>query len=117
MTFNPAAGGAVSGSVLVTSNSSTGTKTIALSGTGVAPVTHSVLLSWTASTSAVIGYNTYEGSVSGGPYVKLSASPVAVTDYTDAGVASGQNRYYVVTSVDANNVESAFSTEVSVVVP
>lgn len=116
-TFTPAASGAITGSILVASNASDGTQTIALAGTGVAPVTHSVMLSWIASTSTVTGYNTYVGTVSGGPYVKLNASPVGVTEYTDGGLQTAQTRYYVVTSVNASNVESAYSNEISVVVP
>jgi fibronectin type 3 domain-containing protein len=65
----------------------------------------------------VIGYNTYVSSVSGGPYVKLDASPVGATDYIDTLVHSGQTRYYVVTAVDASNQESTYSNEVAVVLP
>jgi len=115
--FAPAASGTITGSILVASNASDGTQTISLSGTGMAPVTHSVMLSWTASTSTVTGYNTYVGTVSGGPYQKLDASPVGVTEYTDADLLTAQTRYYVVTSVNASNVESAYSSEVSVLVP
>lgn len=83
----------------------------------MAPVTYSVALTWVASSSSVIGYNTYVGSTSDGPYVKLNASPVSTTDYTDAAVQPGQTLYFVVTSVNASNVESAYSNQVSVVVP
>jgi fibronectin type 3 domain-containing protein len=37
--------------------------------------------------------------------------------YTDSNVVAGQTYFFVVTSVDASNVESAFSTEVSALVP
>ena len=46
---------------------------ISLSGTGAA-ASYSTSLSWTASTSSVIGYNVYRGTTSGGPYTKLTAS-------------------------------------------
>jgi hypothetical protein len=35
-------------------------------GTGIAPVQHSVTLTWNATTSTVAGYNVYRGTVSGG---------------------------------------------------
>ncbi|HET6142344.1 MAG TPA: immunoglobulin domain-containing protein [Candidatus Acidoferrales bacterium] len=117
VTFTPATAGSLPGSVAVTSNASNSPATITLSGTGVQAVSHSVTLTWNASTSTVNGYNVYRSTVSGGPYTKVNSSPINATTYVDGGVAAGQTYYYVVTSVDANSVESANSTEVSVVVP
>jgi HYDIN/CFA65/VesB family protein/immunoglobulin I-set domain protein len=116
-TFTPATTGSASGSVTVTSNASNSPDTIALSGTGQAPVAHSVSLSWTPSTSSVIGYNSYSSTKSGGPYAKLTATPVPTASYTDTTVQAGQTYYYVVTAVDSSNVESAYSNEVSAIVP
>ena len=116
-TFTPAAAGSATGSVQVASNATNSPDTITFSGMGVAVVNHSVALSWSASTSTVAGYNTYSSQVSGGPYTKLTSAPVAATAYTDSNVSAGQTYYFVVTSVDANNMESAYSTEVSALVP
>jgi hypothetical protein len=117
-TFTPSATGAVTGKISVASNASNSPDSISLSGTGVAAtVTHSVALSWTASTSAVIGYNTYSSTVSGGPYTKLTSTPDAGLSYTDSTVQAGQTYFYVVTSVDSSNVESDFSAQVSAVIP
>jgi fibronectin type 3 domain-containing protein len=80
-------------------------------------VSHSVSLTWSPSTSTVIGYNTYTSSVSGGPYTKLTSAPVSASSYTDSSVVAGQTYYFVVTSVDSSNVESAYSAEVSALVP
>jgi hypothetical protein len=113
VTFAPAATGSASGTITVASNASNSPNVIALSGTSG----HSVVLSWVASSSAVVGYNVYAGSVSGGPYSKLITSPVATTSYTDTSAQSGQTRYYVVTSVSASNVESAYSNEASATIP
>jgi Abnormal spindle-like microcephaly-assoc'd, ASPM-SPD-2-Hydin len=113
VTFAPAATGSASGTITVTSNASNSPGVIALSGTSG----HSVVLSWVASTSAVVGYNVYAGGVSGGPYSKLTTSPVATTSYTDSSTQSGQTRYYVVTSVSASNVESAYSNQTSATIP
>ncbi len=79
---------------------------------------HSVSLSWTASTSTgVVGYNIYRGATSGGPYTKLTASPVAGLAYTDSSVLAGQTYYYVATAVDSSNNESAYSSQASAIVP
>jgi hypothetical protein len=117
VTFTPATAGSLPGSVTVTSNASNSPATVSLSGTGVQAVTHSVTLSWTASTSAVTGYNVYRSSTSGGPYTKMNSTIIAATTYVDSTVISGQTYFYVVTAVDSSNVESANSAEVSAVVP
>jgi Abnormal spindle-like microcephaly-assoc'd, ASPM-SPD-2-Hydin/Immunoglobulin domain/Immunoglobulin I-set domain len=116
-TFAPAAAGSVTGKVSVTSNATNSPDSIALSGTGVAAVSHFVALTWSPSTSTVTGYNTYSSAQSGGPYTKLTGTPVAATSYTDSSVQAGQTYYFVVTSVDAGNMESAYSAEVSALVP
>jgi hypothetical protein len=116
-TFAPAATGSVTGNVTVTSNASNSPDTITLSGTGLAQASHSVSLSWAPSTSSVVGYNSYSSATSGGPYVKLTPTPVPTTAYTDTTVQSGKTYFYVVTAVDSNNVESKFSSEVSANVP
>lgn len=116
-TFTPATAVAVTGSVTVTSNATNSPVTITLSGTGVQPVIHSVLLSWTASTSTVSGYNTYRGTVSGGPYAKMNSTTDLITSYTDPNALSGQTYFYVVTAVDLTNAESVYSSEVSATIP
>jgi len=115
--FTPAAAGSATGSVSVASNATNSPDSISLSGTGVAAVNHSVALAWAASTSTVIGYNTYSSTVSGGPYTKMTSTPDAATSYTDTGVQAGQTYYFVVTAVNSSNVESAYSAEVSALVP
>jgi len=117
VTFTPSATGSLPGSVKVTSNATNSPASVTLSGTGVQPVSHSVTLTWTASTSAVSGYNVYRSTVSGGPYTKVNSSLIAATTYTDSTVQASTAYFYVVTSVDSSNVESANSTEVSVTVP
>ncbi len=115
--FAPTVTGSTTGSVSVVSNATNSPTTITLLGTGVQLIAHSAALSWTASTSVVTGYNVYRGAVSGGPYTLMNAPLVILTNYTDNTVLSGQPYFYVVTAVDANNVESAYSNEVSAVIP
>jgi hypothetical protein len=117
VTFTPAATGSVTGTVKISSNALNSPHTIALSGAGTALVKHTVSLSWTPSISKVIGYNIYSSSTSAGPYVRLFATPTLATSYTDATVLSGRSYYYVVTAVDSNSVESAFSNEISAKIP
>jgi hypothetical protein len=86
--------------------------------TGAGQQKHSVMLSWNASTSPVVGYNVYRSTVRGRDYVKMNA--VVVTDrlsYKDETVESGKTYYYVTRSVDAKGKESADSVEVVATVP
>ncbi len=115
--FAPASAGSATGSVTVVSNATNSPTTIALSGTGVQPISHSVTLTWSPSTSVVVGYNVYRGAQSGGPYTKLNSSPISITTYTDTTVLAGQTYFFVSTAVDSNNVESVFSNEVSAAIP
>ncbi len=63
------------------------------------------------------GYNAYRGTEPGGPYTELNSSLIAMTTYTDLTVQVGQTYYYLVTSVDADDVESIYSDEVSATIP
>jgi trimeric autotransporter adhesin len=78
---------------------------------------HTVALTWTASTSAVAGYNVYRGTQSGGPYTLVNSILVTATGYTDITVLAGTTYFYVATAVDSSNDESVFSNEVPAVVP
>ena len=81
-------------------------------------VTHTVSLSWSASTSpSVIGYNVYRSTTAGGPYTKLTATPLTVTTYVDYNVTAGQTYFYVTTGLDVSANESAPSNEVSATIP
>ena len=115
VTFAPAATGSTTGNVTVASNASNSPTSISLSGSGV--LAHSATLSWTASTSTVIGYNVYRGPVSGGPYTLVNSSLVAGTQYVDSTVLAGQIYYYVATAVASGNVESTYSNQVSATIP
>jgi hypothetical protein len=117
--FSPASTGSVTGGVTITSNAANSSFGISLAGTGVqpAPVVHSIVLTWAASTSAgITGYDVYRGTAAGGPYTLLITTPDPSTSYTDNTVQSGQTYYYVVTSVDSANVQSAYSNAVSATV-
>jgi hypothetical protein len=81
-------------------------------------VQHSVSLSWTPSiTPNPTGYNVYRATASTGPYTKLNASPLPGVSYVDDTVASGQTYFYVATTVDVDNNESAYSDQATAIVP
>lgn len=115
--FAPSAAGAVNGNLTIVSNATDSPTSIGLTGTGTQQAA-TVALGWTASTSSVIGYNVYRGTTTGGPYSsKLTSSPVGSTQFTDTGVQSGLTYYYVVTSVNSNDVESVYSGQAVATIP
>jgi len=79
-------------------------------------VAASVGLSWGASNNAV-GYNVYRATVAAGPFTNLTSVPTANLSFTDVAVSSGQTYYYVVTAVDTNSLEGAYSNEVAAPIP
>ncbi|MBN1422274.1 MAG: alkaline phosphatase [Planctomycetes bacterium] len=61
----------------------------------------------------VAGYNVYRSTTSGSGYAQINGSLVTESDYTDDTVENGTTYYYVVTAVDAGDLESGYSAEVS----
>jgi Concanavalin A-like lectin/glucanases superfamily len=82
-----------------------------------AVVSHWVGLSWTASTSQVVGYNAYRSTTSNGTYTKLNSALVTSTTYSDQNVQSGSTYYYVTTAVDSQGNESVYSNQAVATVP
>jgi fibronectin type 3 domain-containing protein len=81
-----------------------------------APQAHSVAISWQPSASSgVISYNVYRSTVSGGPYARVGN--VTSSSFTDNNVKAGTTYFYVVTSLNGSQVESAVSAEIRTVVP
>ena len=118
VTFTPNANGAASASLTFQSNASNSPTVETLTGTGQAPLPHSVDLTWNASQSpGVVGYNIYRSTVSGSGYSKVNGTLNADTSYTDSTVTSGQTYFYVAKAVDSNDVESGPSNEVQAVIP
>ena len=115
--FSPTSTGPISGNISIVSNATGSPALVSLSGTGVAPIQHSVVLTWNASTSSVAGYNVYRGTVSGGPYTKINSALVTALTYTDSTVQNGTTYYYVTTAVDSGGTESVHSNEVSAPIP
>ena len=134
VSFNPStipAPGAGSSTMTITVGSSTpvGTYPITVTGNGggtqvtatvnltVTAQAPSVALTWTASTSPVVGYNVYRSANSGGPYTELNSSLISSTNYTDLTVQSGLTYYYVSTAVNSQGIQSAYSNQAVATVP
>jgi hypothetical protein len=115
--FAPTGAVNLNGTITVVSTASNSPTVVSATGTGYVPVAHTVAMTWTASTSTVVGYYVYQGTLTGGPYTKLNATPVTATAFTDGTVLSGQDYFYVVTSVDSNGLESLFSNEAKAIIP
>jgi hypothetical protein len=83
-----------------------------------ASISHSVSLSWTASSSpSIAGYNVYRSATSGTSYTKLNGSLLTAMSLTDGSVAAGQTYYYVATAVDTSGNESAYSNQTQANIP
>jgi len=118
VTFTPQAAGTSAGSLAFVSDGSN-SATASLTGSGVVQSgtgTHSVALSWNASSTPVAGYNVYRSLQSGGPYAKLTG-PLPSTSYADSNVQSGSTYYYVATSVTNNSEESGYSNQTAATIP
>jgi hypothetical protein len=117
--FDPKAAGSLTGTLTITSNAPNSPMKIALAGTGVAASTasHTVALSWDASTSSVKGYFVYRSSKPSGPFTQLNSAVETSPSYSDGTVSNGQVYYYYVTAVDTSNIQSADSNEVTVTIP
>jgi hypothetical protein len=89
----------------------------ALGGSCITTESHSVTLTWVASTSnGVAGYNMYRSLTSGGPYTQIGTL-IADVLYVDNAVSAGQTYYYVVKAVGSDGSLSAASNEASGTIP
>ena len=116
VTFSPTIAGSASATLTFTSNAQPSTTTEALTGTGTSASTHSVDLSWSASTSSDIsGYNVYRSvyTSSCGSFSKINSILNTSTIYTDTLVVNGTSYCYATTAMDSSNQESGYSNIVS----
>ena len=115
--FTPKAAGAASGTLTISSNSSTGASSVlTLNGTGL----HQVTLTWSPPSSSPVpveGYNIYRATGTSAAYQKLNSSPDVQTTYLDTTVQAGVTYLYEVRSVDSAGVESTSSKSTTAVVP
>jgi fibronectin type 3 domain-containing protein len=116
--FKPAATGAVTGKITITSNAtSDATSVIDLSGTGTA---YQVDLKWEAPTSSadpVAGYKVLRAIGGSSNYTGLNSTVITQTSYLDATVQSGVTYEYVVESVSDDGASSGPSNAIEVTIP
>jgi hypothetical protein len=119
VTFTPGASGAASASASFASNASNSPSAAAVTGTGTPAPVHSVVLSWTASTTSdVTGYDIYRAvyATTCGSYANIGSTPSSSTVFTDSVVADGTTYCYATKAVDASG-ESGYSNVVQVKIP
>jgi len=114
--YSPTTAASTAGTLAIVSNANGAPAAIPISGNGVTQAPHTVLLSWNASTAAT-GYNVYRSATSGAGYARVNSGPDGTLTYSDASVQNGQTYFYVTTAVDGSGQESAYSSEVSVLIP
>ena len=123
VTFNPQTKGSARGALQFFSKNLSAPLTVSLTGAGVdssqtpSDSSHTVSLSWDASPGNVRGYNVYRSELSGGPFTRLTSNPLPNLEFVDTNVASGQEYFYVVTSINHGGHESVHSEEISVIIP
>ena len=115
--FTPNASGTASAKAGFISNAANSPSVAELTGTGVAPASHDVSLSWDPGGGDPVGYNVYRASAKAGPFQVINTALDASTNYTDYAVVSGATYYYVTTAVNAQGLESGYSNEVQAVIP
>jgi hypothetical protein len=74
-------------------------------------MSHSVNLTWTASTDSVDGYNVLRSTVSGGPYVQVNTALVTVDSFTDVGPFSNLGPFFYVAQSVKGTTLSIHSNE------
>ncbi len=114
VTFTPWAMGSVAGTLTIASNAES--LSVKLAGSGGQLSSHSVALNWDPSTSDIIGYYVYRLLLDG-TYAKINSAPAVLMEFTDTRIQNGQTYSYVVTAVDADNLESDYSEPAIVTIP
>jgi hypothetical protein len=112
----PTSGGTSTVTIKATNAGGSGSATLTLT------IAHTVILSWTASsTPNIAGYNIYRGTVSlSGPFGATPLNPTLINSslsYVDNSVVAGTTYYYVATAVNTSGVQSSDSTPVAAIVP
>jgi hypothetical protein len=115
VTFTPNATGTASATLTFTDNASNSPTVESLTGNGTAPPQHWVDLTWLPSVGAV-SYNIYRKLPADPNYSQINSGEVNPA-YTDSNVTAGTTYDYVVTAVDANNLESGHSKLAQVTIP
>jgi hypothetical protein len=115
--FEPNGIGERSGTFMVSGASGQPLLQIPVTGTGAASSDAAVRLNWEESPVSVAGYLVYRAAEPSGPYTRVSSSAVSSLEFVDTGLAAGHTYYYVVSSLDADEIESEYSLPIAATVP
>jgi Purple acid Phosphatase, N-terminal domain/Viral BACON domain len=107
--------GTYTGHVTVTGGGTTNAVTVMLTVTAI-PMAHSVALSWKTGAANVVSYSLYRSTIAGSSY-GLTASAIGGIAYSDQSVQPATTYYYVLTAVDDQGRESAYSNEIRAIIP
>ncbi len=113
--FAPKSTGRQSGLLTISGTDGGALVLIPLAGTAAESSRSAVKLNWEESPVTVAGYVVYRSADSSGPYTRISDA--ATSEFVDTGLAAGHTYYYVVTSLNADQVESEYSPPISATVP
>ncbi len=113
--FAPKSMGRQSGQLTISGTDGGALVLIPLAGTAAESSRSAVKLNWEESPVTVAGYVVYRSADSSGPYTRISDA--ATSEFVDTGLAAGHTYYYVVTSLNADQVESEYSPPISATVP
>ena len=113
--FAPKTAGRQSGQLTISGTDGSPLALIPLAGIAAESSRSAVRLKWEESPVTVAGYVIYRAADSSGPYTRISEAPTS--EFLDTGLAAGHTYYYVVTSLDADQVESEYSSPISATVP
>jgi hypothetical protein len=115
--FAPKSAGRQTGSLKVSSAEGGSLLTIPLTASGAPSSQSTVKLHWEESPVSVAGYVVYRSAEASGPYTRVSSSAVPSAEFVDTGLAAGHTYYYVVSTLDADQVEGEYSPPISATVP
>ncbi len=115
--FAPKGAGRQTGSLNVASADGGSLLAIPLTASGAASSQSAIKLNWEESPVSVAGYVVYRSADSSGPFTRVSSEAVPSGQYTDTGLAAGHTYYYVVASLDSDEVESEYSEPIAATVP
>jgi hypothetical protein len=115
--FAPKSAGRQTGSLKVSSAEGGSLLTIPLTASGAPSSQSTVKLHWEESPVSVAGYVVYRSAEASGPYTRVSSSAVPSAEFVDTGLAAGHTYSYVVSTLDADQVEGEYSPPISATVP
>ncbi len=79
--------------------------------------THTVVLTWTASTTSGVTYNVYRSLTAGSCKTTTVATGLTATTFTDAAVINGTTYFYSIDAQNSGGKSACTSPDVQVQIP